>query len=280
MAIDKSVLRGVIDVHVHTGPEAGKKRKFTEYELAEEAVGVGAKGVVIKTHAFETASRAQLVQRSFPELRIWGGIALNREVGGLNARAVAAVADLGGRIVWLPTLDSDHELRGAGKTGGIVCVEDGHTVPALDEVLRVIAKHDMVLATGHLCWQDQMVVVERAKELGVNRILVNHPTLLRISMPVEEQRKLIRYGVFFERNYGGSRLPVDPVFEKHFDRNLEDIRALGVETSIMATDLGQPNNCSWSDGFAEYIHYMMDHGVTSEEIATMTRDNPARLFGA
>lgn len=277
--MDKSVLQNVIDIHVHTGPEARKNRKFSEYELAEEAVKYGAKGLVIKTHAFETASRAALVQKAFPEVKIWGGIALNREVGGLNAYAVESVADLGGRIVWLPTLAADHEVQGAGGQGGIVSVENGHTVPALDEVLRVIAKCDMVLATGHLSWQDQMVVVRRAKELGVGRILVNHPTLFRIGMPLEAQKELMEYGVFFERNYGGSRLPVSKEFEKHFDRNLEDIRALGAGTSIMATDLGQPNNCGWSDGFAEYIHYMMEHGVTKEEIVTMTQENPARLLG-
>jgi hypothetical protein len=276
---DKSVLKGVIDIHVHTGPEAHKKRKFNEYELAEEAEKYGATGIVIKTHAFETASRAKLVQRSFSNVHIWGGIALNEEVGGLNPFAVEAAADLGGKVVWLPTLSSKHEREAAGKTGGIVCVENGRTLPALDAVLRIIAEHDMVLATGHLAWEEQMVVVERAKELGVNRILINHPTLFRISMPLEAQRRLLRYGVFFERNYGGSKLPVSREFEKHFDRNLTDIRALGASTSIMATDLGQPGNCGWSDGFAEYIHYMLDHGVSQDEIRQMTRDNPRKLLG-
>lgn len=280
MQYDKSVLKGVIDIHVHVGPEAHKSRKFNEYELAEEALKYGARGIVIKTHAFETASRAQLVQRAFPELKVWGGIALNNQVGGLNPDAVAAAADIGGRIVWLPTIDSDHERRIMGRSEGIVSVDEtGHTVAKLDEVLRVIAQYDMVLATGHLSWAHQMIVVKRAKELGVSRILVNHPTLFRISMPLEQQRQLLQYGVYFERNYGGSRLPEDSVFEKHFDRNLADIQALGADSSIMATDLGQPFNCGWSDGFAEYISYMSEHGVSQTDLSKMTRENPARLFG-
>lgn len=275
----KDLLKDVIDIHVHTGPEAYKDRKFDEYELAAEASACGAKGIVIKTHIFETASRAQLVQKKFPKIKIWGGITLNKEAGGLNPDAVRAVAALGGRIVWLPTLDSVNERRGAGLTGGVACTEGGHTLPLLDEVMEVIAKNDMVLATGHLAWQEQMIVVKRAKELGVNRILVNHPTLYRISMPLDAQRELLSYGVWLERNYGGSRLPESRIFEKHFDRNIADIKALGAESSIMATDLGQPSNAGWSEGFAEYIAYMLEHGITKEEIDLMTKVNPARLLG-
>ena len=276
---DKSVLKGTFDIHVHTGPEAHKVRKFDEYELAAEALKWGAKGMIIKTHSFETASRAQLVRKQFPDLAIYGGIALNEATGGLNPAAVSGVASLGGKIVWLPTFDSDHERAVHGKTGGIVCVKYGRVVPVLEQIMEIIAASGMVLATGHLRWQDQMIVVARAHELGVKRILVNHPTLWRIHMPVEAQRELMKYGVYFERNYGGSRLPDDPAFEKHFERNLAEIKELGAETSIMATDLGQPNNAGWSDGFAEYIWYMRDHGVSEADVKLMTRTNPARLFG-
>jgi len=277
--MDKTVLKNVIDVHVHTGPEAHKKRKFNEYELAREASIHGARGIVIKTHAFETASRAALVQKEFPDLCIMGGIALNFEVGGLNPYAVEAAADLGARIVWLPTISAVHERKGMGLTGGVVCVENGKTVPELDEILKIIARWDMVLATGHLSWQEQLIAVERAKELGVNRVLVNHPTLFRIAMPLSAQKELLKYeGVYIERNYGGSRLPESRVFEKHFEKNLEEIKELGAERQIMATDLGQPDNCCWSDGFAEYIHYMLERGISEEDIRIMTQTNPAKLL--
>ena len=47
----------------------------------------------------------------------------------------------------------------------------------------------------------------------------------------------------------------------------------------MATDLGQTFNSSWSEGFTEYIDYMLDHGVSNQEITAMTRKNPAVLLG-
>lgn len=276
--MNKEVLKGVIDIHVHPGPEAFKTRKCDEYDLARQAIACGARGIVIKTHVFETAARAQLVRKAFPGFEMWGGITLNKEVG-LNADAVRAVASLGGKFVWLPTMDSVLEHRCKGLPGGVECVRDGHTLLELDRVLEVIAQEDLVLATGHLDWQEQVIVVRRAKELGVNRIVVNHPTLYRISMPLDAQREMASYGAYLERNYGGSRIPVSKEFERHFDRNIADIKALGAESSIMATDLGQPNNPDWSNGFAEYIEYALAHGVTQKEIDMMTKENPARLLG-
>ena len=122
--------------------------------------------------------------------------------------------------------------------------------------------------------------MKRAKELGVEKIIVNHPALFRTGMPVDAQKALLEYdGVYLERNYGGSRLPESKVFEKHFEKNLADILATGVERSIMATDLGQPNNPGWSDGFAEYIDYMRTHGLTDAQIKTMIQANPKTLLG-
>lgn len=277
----KNLLAGVIDIHVHIGPEAFKQRKYTEYTLAEEVQAAGAKALVMKAHVFETATRAQLAQPHFPQLKLFGGIALNQETGGLNASAVKAVANLGGKVVWLPTLFARHELAQKGLPGGISCFEEGSTEKmskACEDVLEAIAETNMILATGHLSVSEQVAVVKEAYNLGIKHILVNHPALFRIGMDVKTQEKLLKYGVFFERNYGGSRLPESSVFEKHFAKNLADIKALGVESSIMATDLGQPFNCTWSAGFTEYIEYMQEHGLTDTEIDLLTRKNPAKLL--
>ena len=150
---------------------------------------------------------------------------------------------------------------------------------ACESVLNVIAEKQLVLATGHISIPEQIAVVREAHNLGIKHILINHPTLFRIGMDVRTQESLLKYGVIFERNYGGSRLPESKVFEKHFERNLRDIRYLGAESSIMATDLGQPFNCGWAEGFQEYIDFMYDHGVSEKDIDLMTRKNPAALLG-
>ncbi len=278
----KNDLKGVIDIHIHIGPEAYKKRKYNEYTLAQEASDAGARALVMKAHIFETATRAKVAQEKFPNIQLFGGIALNEEVGGLNAAAVRAVADLGGKIVWFPTLAARHEKQQMGKEGGICCFEEGSRdklSKACESVLNVIAEKQLVLATGHISIPEQIAVVREAHNLGIKHILINHPTLFRIGMDVRTQESLLKYGVIFERNYGGSRLPESKVFEKHFERNLRDIRYLGAESSIMATDLGQPFNCGWAEGFQEYIDFMYDHGVSEKDIDLMTRKNPAALLG-
>ena len=93
--------------------------------MAQEASDAGARALVMKAHIFETATRAKVAQEKFPNIQLFGGIALNEEVGGLNAAAVRAVADLGGKIVWFPTLAARHEKQQMGKEGGICCFEEG-----------------------------------------------------------------------------------------------------------------------------------------------------------
>lgn len=275
-------LQGIIDIHIHIGPEAFKQRKYTEYTLAREAQEHGAKALVMKAHIFETATRAKVAQASYPSLRLYGGIALNEQVGGLNASAVRAVADLGGKICWMPTISAHHERKIKGLPGGISVFDERNEQKLskeCEEVLNAIAETNMVLATGHLSIPEQLAVVQEAHNLGIKRILVNHPALFRIGMDLKTQEKLLKFGVYFERNYGGSRLPESTVFEKHFDKNVEAIKALGAESSIMATDLGQPFNKTWSEGFTEYIDYMLDRGISSNEIEVMTRKNPMDLLG-
>lgn len=148
---DKSLLKGAIDIHIHVGPEAFKTRKFSEYALAKDILDNGAYGAVIKTHSFETASRAALVNQQMPGVHLFGGLVMSYEVGGLNPQAVRAVASLGGKVIWLPTLDSVHEREAMGKSGGIVCTQDGRTVDALDQVLKAVADTGMVLANRPHC---------------------------------------------------------------------------------------------------------------------------------
>ncbi len=273
------LLKDVIDIHVHVGPEAFTNRKYEGFDLAEEAAKAGTRAIVLKKHIFETATIASRIQKQHEHLKIFGGIALNEWVGGFNAAAVEAVADLGGKIVWFPTLSARHEHDAKGLSGGITCFDDkGEISAACNEVMEVIAGKNMVLATGHLSVPEQVAVVKRAHEIGIRHILVNHPSLYRIGMDCETQKSLLKYGVLFERNYGGSRIPESRVFEKHFDKNLRDICAIGAESSIMATDLGQPANASWSEGYSEYIEYILGHGVTEREIDLMTRTNPAELL--
>lgn len=272
--MDKSMLRGVIDTHIHTAPDAFRRRKFNDLELAEEAEACGARAIVIKSHSLETAARAQLVDSLHPNLRVFGGLALNIWCGGLNPFAVEAALDVGAKTIWLPTLTSSLEMD-----GGIVCAQGGAVAPPLVDILKIMAQSGAILATGHISFEEQLAVVDKARELGVKKIVINHPELYRTRLTLRQQERLLAYGVIFERTYGGTQLPRSKAFIKHLPMALEAICALGAQSTIIATDVGQPANVGWSDAYAEYVEYLAAGGISREDIELMTRVTPARLLG-
>ena len=107
------LLLGAIDIHCHSAPDV-VARSVNDMQLAELARAAGLRGVVIKNHYTPTAGRAQLAMLAVPGIEIFGGIALNRAVGGLNAEAVLRLAETDGhrgRIVWLPTFENPSRIR-------------------------------------------------------------------------------------------------------------------------------------------------------------------------
>lgn len=270
-----SALDGVIDLHIHPAPDI-TKRKYDDISLAQDARAHGARAVVLKCHVAPTAGRAWIAEKMVPGIRVFGGVALNEAVGGLNPTAVEVSVKMGGKLVWLPTVDSSHEYRRRRKNGGVETVIDGRVVPELTEVLKLVAKHDLIFGTGHLAPAETIVVVEEAKRLGVKKIVVNHPETVAVNMSIEDQKRLADYGVVFERVY--SRVLPDGSWEKSLERNLRAIEQVGYESTILATDGGQTVNPIWSQAWLEYLEYFYAQGVPDSVIRHMTRELPAKLL--
>jgi len=71
------------------------------------------RGLVLKNHNESTASWAYLMREETPGIEVFGGIVLNRAVGGVNAAAVehmTAVKGGWGRVVWMPTFDAENQV--------------------------------------------------------------------------------------------------------------------------------------------------------------------------
>src|SRR5438874_10094579 len=169
----RGLLAGAFDMHVHSGPDV-LPRKFDDVKLAERTRDSGMGGFVLKSHYVCTADRANLIRELFPDVKAYGGLALNNAVGGLNAIAVDIAGRLGAKVVWLPTVDSANELenvagqkdesklpywmgiaremRAMGIAGEWIKVTDeaGKVRKELHDCLEIIGKHDMILATGHI----------------------------------------------------------------------------------------------------------------------------------
>lgn len=284
--MERISLKGVIDLHVHSNPDV-RFRAYDDFELMEAGIRVGARAIVIKSHQGSTVERAYLCNRYNERIHsggndfvMFGGITLNRHVGGINPAAVENALKLGGKIVWLPTLSTrNHMLKLGTSTDGCVdVVRDGKIVPELKDVLRLVKDHGVILATGHLSPQECVIVVEAARAMGVRKIVVSHPEWWIVGMSLEQQLRMVRdYDVYLERcfaqNMGGGR------YKSNLPDNLEAIRTCGYRNVLISTDGGQVENPHWEIALERYIQFMAEHGIPAQWIHHMTHDAQASLLG-
>jgi hypothetical protein len=284
-------------MHVHIAPDV-VERKISDVQLARRYAELGLAGFQLKSHYGSTAERAQAVSEAVPGVRVIGAITLNRSVGGLNALAVEIAAREGARTVWFPTVHSDNEhhevqpappgakapvwvafeleLRAAGFAPEPVAVvdADGKLVPEARAVLDVIARHDMVLATGHLSRAEIFVLVDGALEAGVRQIVVTHPEFPSQSISIEDQQLLAERGAILERCFTTPHTGKVP-WQLIFDVS----RAVGPEHTVWSTDLGQVFNPPVEDGLALMADRFLGAGFSDDEVITMAVTNTRRLAG-
>ncbi len=268
-------LAGVIDFHVHSGPDS-RPRSVGDLEIARIAKRAGMRGLVIKNHFTMTADRAWLAMQEVPGIEIFGGVALNHAVGGLNAEAVRQlVAFSGGRgkVVWLPTFDAEFWMTRAGDLGAFVPVmRGGEMEPALGEIFDLIAEHDLVLAMGHSSPEEVLALIPEARARGVEQILVTHG--LGQSPTAEQLQAMADHDVVIELVW----LAVMNGQFSYADY-AEAIRTYGARHFLLSSDLGQAGNPLHPDGLNALMDGLRGEGISDADIDVMIRDNPARLLG-
>lgn len=294
----RELVRGAYDVHIHVAPDV-MRRRIDDVTLAERFAAVGLAGFVLKSHYVPTAERAEVVRRARPGSTALGAITLNASVGGLNPIAVEIAGRGGAKFVWLPTVDSANQRQcqatePAGATppmwarlqddlraDGIaadpvdVLAPDGSVREAARQVFRLIARHGMVLATGHLHSDEIAPVVAAAAQEGVGRVVVTHPEFTSQRVGIQRQRELAARGALLERCF------TTPYTGKvEWDVWFRNIREAGAEHSVISSDLGQPFNPPVEDGLALCADRLLQAGFSEAEVRTMTVHNSRWLVGA
>ena len=273
------VLAGTIDVHVHSYPD-DRPRSIHAIDVAKLAQMRGMRAIVLKNHWESTAGMAYLVRQVVPGIEVFGGIALNRTVGGINAAAVdhmARVTGSFGRVVWMPTFDAENQVRTSKESRPFVSVtKNGELLPDVRDVIAVIAKRDLVLATGHSAPREVLLILREAKQLGVQRMIVTHAMNTPVSMSVAEMQDAAHLGAYIEF-VGGSLTAADA--ETRMNRYADAIRQIGPEFCILSSDLGQQGNALPPDGLGDFLVSLRRRGFTSQEVDRMAKQNPARLLG-
>ena len=288
-------IQGAYDLQIHVAPDV-IERRIDDVGLAKEFLARGLKGFVLKSHYLPTAERAQVVTKCVPGIEAYGAIALNHSIGGLNPVAVEIAGRSGNKIVWMPTVDAANETAGrldggneklpfwakiqreiaaAGITRPPMTVLDANEQVSEDtrQCLELIAKHDMILATGHLGRHEIFPLVNEARNLGVNRIIITHAEFPSQNLSAEEQTALADLGAIVEHcftTYYTNKAPWEAVFA--------NIRAVGIERTILSTDLGQKTNPPVPEGFAMFAQKLLDAGFTKAEVHQMAATIPHSLI--
>jgi hypothetical protein len=255
-------LEGAIDMHAHAAPD-GTPRKLDVLELARTAKAAGMRAIVIKNHYEPTASLAYVVRKAVPGIEVFGGISLDPKVEGGY-----------GKVVWLPTFDSESQVKLTGDKRPFASVtRDGRILPEVVAVIGLAAKHDLVLETGHSAPQESLLIIAEAKRQGVKHVLVTHAMASPGgSMTLDQMREAAKQGALLE-------LVHSPITDEQLTREAEAIRAIGAASFVLSSDLGQPPNPLHTDGLLALYKGLMAHGVSAADIDVMSRKNPARLLG-
>jgi hypothetical protein len=272
-------LDGVIDIHVHCAPDS-VPRKLDAIDLARIAKSRGMRGLVLKNHYESTASLAYVVRKVVPGFEVFGGVALNLSVGGMNPSAVEHMAETAGgygRVVWMPTFDSEAQVHYSKQNRPFVRVSrDGRLLAETEQVIATIAKYHLVLATGHPTAEEALMMLREGHGLGIEHMVVTHAMMAPIHMSLPQMREAANLGAYIEFVYNGL---IGSYKEFTFADYAKAIRYVGVEHCILASDMGQPANPIHPDGLIALFNGLRQQGFTQAEIDRMSKDNPARLLG-
>lgn len=293
--MNNSIITGAYDLHVHTGPDV-LPRKFDDFEMAQRIIDAGMAGFAIKSHYFCTADRAKMVNKLYPKCHAFGMLWLNNSVGGINPFAVELAGRAGTKIVGFPTVDTENSIHRVftlppekrGFWASIIVdmknegfdlkpanvSRDGKLLPETHEVLDLIAKYDMIMATGHLSVEDCLLVTKAAKEHKVERIICTHVSSAASGYGVEYQKEMLKLGCYMEHTTNGVSSGKVP-----YEKMVGQIKEIGIEHCVINTDLGQPKNKYPDEGLLEFCTRLVEEsGFSESQVRKAIVDNPKALL--
>jgi hypothetical protein len=273
------LLKGASDLHFHMDPWSpgalNGQGSIADVRVARER---GMRALVIKDHNEPTAPLAYHLRPEVPGLELYGGFVLNLPNGGVNPAGVEFMATRikgePGRIVWMPAGDTAKEVR-ASKTpdGPFVAVSrNGELLPGVKEVIAIVAKHGLVIASGHILAEEALMVFREAKRQGVQHMIATHAFDLAGKMTVEQMKEAAKLGAFIEFDYRNTLE----------DGRMDAIRAVGPEFCFISefwTKVDAPKEYGGLAGIGAFAEAMRAHGFTDRELDLMFKENPAKALG-
>lgn len=285
------LLRGSVDIHVHSAPDCFD-RMFRHDELAEHAREYGLDGIVLKSHHHGTADRVPFVRELVDDIEVYGSLTLNHPVGGLNPAAVETAIEYGAREIWMPTIDAKSHAEHYGGGGKydrglpiawerqvhkdpMTVFDDGGGLKSdVVQILELIADADVLLSVGHLSYEEITAILEAGQDVGLEKVVVDHPNISFMDFSLDEQRELVEMGA--RMNYVTAELSPRwySLSPETFASNIE---ALGVDNVVVSSDGGQLSNAPPCEMLRSTIQLLLEEGFSEAEIETLFEETPKEL---
>jgi hypothetical protein len=273
------LLKGALDLHFHMDPwtpgALNGQAGIAEVRLARSR---GMRGLLIKDHNEPTAPLAYHLRQEIPGFELYGGFVLNLPNGGINPAGVEFMATKirgePGRIVWMPAGDTEKEIRASKNPNGpfVAVSRNGELLPEVKQVIAIVAKHGLVIASGHILPEEALMVFREAKRQGVQHMIATHAFDLAGKMTMEQMQEAAKLGAFIEFDYrntleGG---------------RMDAIRKVGPQFSFLSefwTKVSAPKEYGGLDGVGAFAEAMRAHGFTDRELDLLVKENPAKALG-
>ncbi|MFL5864610.1 MAG: DUF6282 family protein [Solirubrobacteraceae bacterium] len=272
----------MFDLHVHTAPDV-QERFGDDVDIVRLYEQAGFTGCVLKAHYDSTAGRAQAAGRG-STIRVYGALALNQHVGGLNPAAVAAALAMGARVIWMPTTDAHSQERAAlprlcrlqprlaVTTYAIPPVNPAAEASAR-QIVELIADADAVLATGHLSTAETAWLLPVARAAGVRRLLITHPSWTIPEMTAKEAAAFASQGAYAEIT--AYQLLHQPGCSP--EKLAGFASTVGLQRIILSSDAGQPDSPSPPDALSQLLESLVAAGLDRAALTACASDLPEQL---
>lgn len=272
----------MFDLHVHAAPDISARRG-DDRQILRWYRDAGFTGCVLKGHYDATVGRAAAAGAGLG-LKVYGGQALNQHVGGLNPAAVAAALTMGARVIWMPTADA-HTQAAAGRPR-LCCQQPRlstttYAIPPIDpssaervrQILALIADADAVLASGHLSTAEVAWLLPEARQAGVRRLLLTHPSYTVPAMSAAEAAQLAATGAYAEvtayqlLHQPGCTAAGLAAF----------ITTVGYPRVVLSSDAGQPDSPAPPEALHRLIEALTAEGLDQQALVACASDIPEQL---
>jgi len=293
MTLYDDLIEGAIDLHCHVDlefTEAVRKRE-PETEWLPKAEALGVRGVVLKSHWWPTVSTVPYILDSIDTgVSLWSSVTLNLSAGGPDPCVIEACAELGGKVVFLPTWSACNDCEHEGFSKHLSHTyqsfprlenprytfldEDGRLSQRGHEIIESCRDRDLVLASGHVSWQETLAFAAAAREMGLHHFVFTHPLNGIIQAPIDAVRDAAELGAFAEvcwPQLAPGRMSSAELVSK--------MRAIGLDHMIASTDYFRPYSPNPPELFRMFLGMLHEGGLTREEVKRVACVNPARVMG-